>query len=262
MESNGMSHIGKVFICGAGPGDPGLITIRALDLISSCEVVLYDRLVSRQILEKIPQDIIKVYVGREVGDPTTHQDNTNDLMLKYAREGKKVLRLKGGDPMIFGRGGEEAEFLRAQNIPFEIIPGISSAIGSCTYAGIPLTHRKYSSSVAIVTGHEDPEKDSSRVNWSSLAVAVDTIVILMGLGSLDRIIKDLINAGMNSEVDVAVIENGTTPDQRVIKGTLGSISKLLVSNKVKAPSVIVIGRTVSLHDIISWFTADKNERIA
>ena len=153
-----MKPKGKVYICGAGPGDPDLLTLKAYKLLSKCDVILYDRLVNKRILKLASQNSKKVYVGRESGDPSTSQDITNELMMKYAQEGQKILRLKGGDPFIFGRGGEEAEFLSYNNIKFEIIPGITSALGSAAYAGIPLTHRRFASSVIVVTGHEDPKK--------------------------------------------------------------------------------------------------------
>src|SRR6186713_1469795 len=172
---------GKVYICGAGPGEPNLLTLKAAKLLSTCDVILYDRLVNKRTLKMASQRSKKVYVGRESGDPTTNQLNTNELMLKFAKDGEKVLRLKGGDPFIFGRGGEEAEYLRDHNIQFEIVPGITSPIASAIYAGIPLTHRRFSSSIAIVTGHESDHKGEPIVQWKKLADAVDTIVIMMGV---------------------------------------------------------------------------------
>src|SRR5262245_12197160 len=204
---------GRVFICGAGPGDPKLVTLRALELLKTCDIVLYDRLVGKEIVDQIPDGIEKVYVGRTVGDPTTHQDSTNELMVKYARKGKSVLRLKGGDPFIFGRGAEEAEYLIKHQIKFEIVPGITSALASPAYAGIPLTHRRHSSSVAIVTGHEGMEKDEPAIKWAQLADAVDTIVVLMGMGQLDQISKDLIKSGMKKSTKVAIVASGTTDKQ-------------------------------------------------
>ena len=171
----------KVFICGAGPGDPGLITVKAMELIKNSDVVFYDRLVSKEIIDQIPSNSERIFVGRSVGDAATHQDHTNKMMVAHANEGRRVLRLKGGDPFIFGRGAEEAEYLIKHNVEFEIVPGITSAIGSAAYAGIPLTHRRISSSVAIVTGHEDPSKKGPSVHWSNLGVAVNTLVILMGI---------------------------------------------------------------------------------
>ncbi len=237
---------GKVFICGAGPGDPKLITLRALELLKTCDVVLYDRLVGKEITDQIPQGTEKMYVGRTVGDPTTHQDRTNELMARYAKKGKNVLRLKGGDPFIFGRGAEEAEYLIERGITFEIVPGITSAIASPAYAGIPLTHRRYSSSVAIVTGHEGAEKDEMAVRWDRLAGAVDTIVVLMGIGQLDQISRDLVKAGMKKNTLVAIVASGTTDNQRIVRGTLATIASEAKKADVKPPAVVVIGRVTGL----------------
>lgn len=244
---------GKVYICGAGPGDPKLVTVRAMELVRSCDVVLYDRLVSKEIVSQIPESAEKVYVGRSVGDPTTHQDDTNVLMVKYAKKGKSVLRLKGGDPLIFGRGAEEAEYLTERGIKFEIIPGITSAIASPAYAGIPLTHRRHSSSVAIVTGHEDAEKNETVVSWKKLAGAVDTIVVLMGMGQLDQICADLVKGGMKKTTRVAVVESGTTEKQRLVTGTLQTISRAVAKARVRPPAVIVIGDVTALSSKLAWF---------
>ena len=243
---------GKVYLVGAGPGDPKLITLRAVELIKKADVVLYDRLVSKKILTMIPKRAVSIYVGREVGDDTTHQENTNELMVKYAQLKKSVVRLKGGDPIIFGRGGEEAEFLKSFNVKYEIIPGITSGIGSATYAGIPLTHRQFASSVVFVTGHEDPEKKSDVVKWKKLAKSVDTIVIMMGLSRIGVISKKLIDGGMDKDMPVAVIQNGTTSQQKMIKGTISNITNKIKRNKIKPPTNIIIGRVVDLSDIIGW----------
>jgi len=243
---------GKVFICGGGPGDPKLITVRAMELLKSCDVVLYDRLVGKEIIDQIPAGTEKVYVGRTVGQPTTHQDRTNELMVKYAEKGKNVMRLKGGDPFIFGRGAEEAEYLIKRGIEFEIVPGITSAIASPAYAGIPLTHRRYSSSVAIVTGHEDAEKDELVVKWDKLAGAVDTIVVLMGIGKVDQISRDLMNAGMKKGTKIAIVASGTTDKQKIVRGTLATIVSVAKKAGVKPPAVIVIGKVAGL-DNLEWF---------
>src|SRR5918912_3395393 len=205
-----MRRKGKVFICGAGPGDPKLVTVRAMEVLNNCDVVLYDRLICKDLIDEIPAKSKKIYVGRAVGDSTIHQNITNELMVEHAKNGKRVVRLKGGDPFIFGRGAEEAEYLIDHNIEFEIIPGISSSIASPAYAGIPLTHRRYSSSVAIVTGHEDVKKDKLVVRWDKLVGAVDTIVILMGIAELDQISHNLMKAGMRKSIKVAIVANGTT----------------------------------------------------
>ena len=243
---------GKVFIVGAGPGDPKLITLKAVEAIKSSDVVLYDRLVSKKIVAMIPKKAEKMYVGRDVGDDYKHQDTTNDLMVKLAKKNKNVVRLKGGDPFIFGRGGEEAEFLRKHKVKYEIIPGITSGIGSAEYSGIPLTHRDYASSVVFVTGHEDAKKTEGVVDWKKLAKAVDTIVIMMGLSRLEIISKKLISGGLDKNTPVAVIQNGTTDEHRLIKGTLSNISKKVHEAKIKPPTIIIVGKVVNLSDKIGW----------
>ena len=245
----------KVFICGAGPGDPGLITVKGYRLLKKCDVVLYDRLVSKKLLDKIPSTIKKIYVGRESGKAiATHQSRTNKLMLTYARKGKSVLRLKGGDPLIFGRGGEEAEYLRKNDIKFEIIPGISSAIAAPAYAGIPLTHRNFSSSVAFITGHENIKKNHSDVDLRDVASAVDTIVILMGVERVNEIVLSLRAGGLKGSTRIAIVEKGTTKDQRVILGNLNSILNKAARYKVTSPAIIVVGRVVSLADRLAWLS--------
>ncbi|MGI9566231.1 MAG: uroporphyrinogen-III C-methyltransferase [Nitrosopumilus sp.] len=243
---------GRVYLVGAGPGDSKLITLRAIELLKKADVVLYDRLVSKKIISMIPKSTEKIYVGRAVGDDTTHQNSTNDLMVKYAQSKKNIVRLKGGDPIIFGRGGEEAEFLRENKVKYEIVPGITSGIGSATYAGIPLTHRKYASSVVFVTGHEDPEKENEVVKWKRLANSVDTIVIMMGLSRIDVICKQLISGGMDKTTSVAVIQNGTTPKQKMIKGTVSNIAKKVKEDKIVPPTNIIIGKVVDLSETIGW----------
>ncbi|MGI0046668.1 MAG: uroporphyrinogen-III C-methyltransferase [Nitrosotalea sp.] len=243
---------GKVFIVGAGPGDPKLITLKAVEAIKSADVVLYDRLVSKKIIGMIPKNAEKVYVGRAVGDDYKHQDDTNELMVTYAKTKRNVVRLKGGDPFIFGRGGEEAEFLKEHNVKYEIIPGITSGIGSAEYSGIPLTHRDYASSVVFVTGHEDAKKTQEIVKWKKLAKSVDTIVIMMGLSRLEVISKNLISGGLDKNTPVAVIQNGTTAEHRMIKGTLTNITKKVSAAKIRPPSIIIIGKVVSLSEKIGW----------
>jgi len=243
---------GKVFIVGAGPGDPKLITLKAVEAIKSSDIVLYDRLVSKKIVSMIPKKSQKLYVGRDVGDDYKHQDTTNDMMVKFAKKNKNVVRLKGGDPFIFGRGGEEAEFLKKHNVKYEIIPGITSGMGSAEYSGIPLTHRNYASSVVFVTGHEDAKKKEGVVDWKRLAKSVDTIVIMMGLSRLEIISKKLISGGLDKSTPVAVIQNGTTDEHKMIKGTLSNISKKVEEEKVKPPTIIIVGKVVKLSDKIGW----------
>lgn len=241
---------GRVYIVGAGPGDPKLITIKAIETIKKADVVLYDRLISKGILAMIPRTAEKIYVGREVGDDYKHQDMTNELMAKLAKKKKNIVRLKGGDPFIFGRGGEEAEFLRSNKIKYELIPGVTSGIGSAEYSGIPLTHRDYASSVVFVTGHEDAKKTKTSVKWKKLATSVDTIVIMMGLSRLEKICKELVSGGLNKKTPVAVIQNGTTPKHRMIIGNLSDISQKVRRAKIKPPSIVVVGKVVNLSKII------------
>jgi len=256
-KTNNNSHkcetIGKIFICGAGPGDPKLLTIRALELINESDVILYDRLIGKDIIKLFPENTEKIYVGRNIGDPTSHQKKTNELMLEYSKKGMNVLRLKGGDPFIFGRGGEEAEFLESNNIPFEIIPGITSGIGAAIYSGIPLTHRKFSSSVAFVTGHEDPEKKTPIVKWEKLLDAVDTVVIYMGTEKLEIIIDKIRKGNTSENKKIAVIENGTLKNQRIIKGELQNIMEKVKKENIRPPAIVIIGDTVNLNEKIRWY---------
>ena len=220
--------------------------------MESADVVLYDRLVSKKIISMIPKRVKAIYVGRAVGDDTRHQDGTNELMVKYAKLNKMVVRLKGGDPIIFGRGGEEAEFLKSFKVKYEIVPGITSGIGSATYVGIPLTHRKFASSVTFVTGHEDPEKKKEIVRWKKLAKSTDTIVIMMGLSRIGIICKQLSAGGMDVKTPVAVIQDGTTKKQVLITGTISDIEKKIKQEKIKPPTIIIIGKVVSLAKKIGW----------
>ncbi|TLX91929.1 MAG: uroporphyrinogen-III C-methyltransferase [Thaumarchaeota archaeon] len=253
MEQSKVKSEGKVYICGAGPGDADLLTIKTSKLLSRCDIILYDRLVNKKILDLASQRSKKIYVGRESGDPTVNQKITNELMVKYADEGKKVMRLKGGDPFIFGRGGEEAEFLSSKNIRYEIVPGISSLNGSATYAGIPLTHREHSSSIILLTGHESIDKKKTSINWKSVAKAADTIVIFMGLEQLAKICRKLVASGLTENTKIAVIENATSNEQRVIVGNLNNIEKKVKEKKVQSPSIIIIGKVVGIQNKIDWF---------
>jgi len=251
MKNN--DRLGKVYICGAGPGDPKLLTIKAFELLKHVDVILYDRLIGEEIIKLFPDSSEKVYVGRNVGDPTTHQNRTNELMIKYAKMGRSVLRLKGGDPFIFGRGGEEAEILVENKIPFEIIPGITSGIGAANYSGIPLTHRKYGSTVAFVTGHEDPEKKTPEVKWDKLSEAVDTIVIYMGTEKLELIINKIKRGKIDDRTSIAIIQNSTLNNQKIITGNLGNIVSLAKEYNVKPPAIVIIGDIVNLHKKIKWY---------
>ncbi len=245
-----MDKMGIVYLVGAGPGDPGLLTVRATQLISQADIILYDRLVSDAIMKTVDSSKSLICVGRAPGDETTHQDATNQIMLESAQKYSHVVRLKGGDPTMFGRGGEEAEFLRAHSVPFEIIPGITSGHASATYAGIPLTHRRYSSSVAFVTGHEDPDKDKPSVDWKSLAKSVDTIVIMMGLYRMRSIFDDLVSGGMNPDTPAVAIHRGTTAKSSIKFGTLSTLPAM--ASTMRPPVVIIVGEVVDLHEDLSW----------
>ena len=246
-----MDH-GKVFLVGAGPGDPKLLTLKAFELLKGAEVVVYDRLVSDSIMELVPENAEKIYVGKSSVKHELTQDKITELLIAKAFEGKTVVRLKGGDPFLFGRGGEEAEALAEKGIEFEVVPGVTSAIAAPAYAGIPLTHRDYGSSVAIVTGHK-AENAERTVNWAAMAGAVDTIVVLMGVGELDSIMTQLVEGGLNPETPVALIECGTLEQQRSVTGKIGTIAKEAEKKNVKPPSVIVIGEVVNLGGKLAWF---------
>jgi len=243
---------GKVFLVGAGPGDHRLLTMKAVELLKKADIVIYDRLVTKSILKLIPKRAKKVYVGKRSGRHELTQEKINELMINTALDGKRVVRLKGGDPFLFGRGGEEAEALADSDIDFEVVPGITSALATPAYAGIPLTHRDYSSSVAIVTGHQ-AERAERVVNWSKLANSVDTIVILMGVEQLESIVNNLIEGGLDSNTPVAIIEWGTIKRQRCLIGKLGTIAKEAKEKNVKPPAVIVVGEVVKLGEKLSWF---------
>lgn len=238
---------GKVYLVGSGPGDPELLTIKAKRLIESAEVVLYDQLPGEAILNMLPESAEKIDVGKYAGNHKLSQWQINELLVKRAKEGKLVVRLKGGDPYLFGRGGEEAQVLVKEGVKVEVVPGITSAIAVPAYAGIPITHRDYASMVTFITGHEDPDKEDSALDWELLARFQGTLVILMGVSMLPRNVKELVKHGKSIDTPVAVIERGTRPDQRVTVGTLADIVGLCKQRKVKAPAITVIGDVVKLH---------------
>jgi uroporphyrinogen III methyltransferase/synthase len=243
---------GKVFLVGAGPGDPNLLTVKAETLLKTADIVVYDRLVSEEILKLIPKTAEKIYVGKRRGKHVVPQEKITKLLVETALAGKNVVRLKGGDPFVLGRGGEEAEALADNEIEFEVVPGVSSSVAAPMYAGIPLTHRNYASSVAIVTGHRAGEGERT-VDWTKIAGAVDTIVILMGVDSLDAITKKLLEGGLNPATPVALIEKGTLAKQRTVTGRIDTIFKEAEAAKIQPPAVIVIGEVVSLGRKLSWF---------
>ena len=248
---------GKVYLVGAGPGDPGLITVRGLQLLHSAQVIVYDQLVNLELLEETPSAAIRIFVGKQAGRHCIAQEEINRILIDHARLGYEVVRLKGGDPFVFGRGGEEAEALAEAEIPFEIVPGVSSAVAVPAYAGIPVTHRKFASSFAVVTGHE-ARKGKSAVDWGKLATAVDTLVILMGLHNLPAIVAKLIAHGRSPETPAAVIRRGTTNGQETMIGTLADIVEKSAS--LKAPTLIVVGEVVELRNRLNWFSADTKSR--
>jgi len=246
---------GKVYLIGAGPGDPGLLTIKAKQILARADVIVYDRLIAKRILQELPKRIVKIYVGKQSGgNSIPGQDAIPRILATNAKKGKLVVRLKGGDPFLFGRGGEEIQKLRQEGVDFEVVPGITSALAVPAYAGIPVTHRKYASSLAIVTGHEDPGK-SKKVDWKKLATAVDTIVILMGVSNLQAILQSLIDGGRSTETPVAIVERGTTKRQRITAGTIQTMTEQAVERRIQSPAVIIIGDVVNLQKELSWFKA-------
>lgn len=246
-----MEH-GKVFLVGAGPGDPKLLTLRAAEVLREADVIVYDRLVSESILKLTPKNAEKIYVGKSAEKHELSQEKINELLVNKALDGKRVVRLKGGDPFLFGRGGEEAEALADNKIDFEVVPGVTSAVAAPAYAGIPLTHRDYASSIAVVTGHQAADAKTP-IDWRKLAGSVETIVVLMGVGSLEFTAKNLMEGGLNPNMPVAVIEWGTLEKQRSLIGKLGTIAKEAKEENVKPPAVIVIGEVVNLGRKLSWF---------
>lgn len=247
---NMSGNYGKVYLVGSGPGDPELLTLKARRLIDSAEVIIYDQLPGKAILDSMPASAEKIDVGKCAGNHTMNQTEINKVLVQKAKEGKMVVRLKGGDPYVFGRGGEEAEVLVAEGIEFEVVPGITSAISVPAYAGIPVTHRESTSMVTFITGHEDPTKPESWLDWETLAKFGGTIVILMGVKMLNRNVEELMKHGKDPDTPVAIIERGTRADQRVTVGTLVNIAELAKARKVKAPAITVIGDVVKLHDVL------------
>ena len=244
---------GKVYLIGAGPGDPGLITIKGLECIENADVIIYDYLASPMFLQHAKKNAEIVYVGKKGGDHTLSQDKISGLIVEKANMGLTVARLKGGDPFIFGRGAEEVEELIKAGISFEIVPGVTSAIAAPAYAGIPLTHRSFTSTVAFVTGHEDPTKEESSINWAALAKGMGTIVFLMGVKNLPNITSQLIGHGMDNDTPVALVQWGTTSRQFTITGTLDNIVERVKSAGLKSPAIIIVGQVIKLRETMQWF---------
>ncbi len=244
---------GKVYLVGAGPGDPGLISKKGLECLAQAEVVIYDRLLDEQLLDLTSPEAERIYVGKAAGQHTREQSEINRLLVEKAKEGKIVVRLKGGDPFVLGRGGEEAETLANNHIPFEVVPGVSSAVAVPAYAGIPVTHRGLASSFAVITGHEAYGKDSSNVAWEKLATGVDTLVFLMGMRNLPEIVKRLLAHGRHPDTPVAVVKDGTTHNQKTIVGSLADIVAKVKKQRLSPPAVIVVGEVVRLREKLRWF---------
>ena len=242
---------GEVYLVGAGPGDPDLLTFKALRLMQKADVVLYDNLVSKPVLEMTRRDAERIFVGKMRGDHTLPQEGINDLLVRLAKKGKRVLRLKGGDPFIFGRGGEEIETLAEHKISFQVVPGITAASGVSAYAGIPLTHRDHAQSCIFVTGHL---KDGSmNLDWSALARPRQTIVVYMGLHGLEILCSELVAHGLPGFTPAAIVQQGTTQNQRVVCGTLATLPKIAEAEKLQAPTLIIVGGVVTLREKLSWF---------
>ena len=247
---------GMVYLVGSGPGDPDLLTVKAARLIETADVVLHDKLPGPKILGRIPEGK-REDVGKRAGGEWTPQEYTNRRLVELAREGKTVVRLKGGDPFVFGRGGEEAEHLAAAGIPFEIVPGVTSAIAGPAVAGIPVTHREYTSSVSFVTGHEDPTKDESAIDWEALAATGGTIVVLMGVGKLPAYVAELRDAGLADDTPVALVERATWPGMAVATGTLETIVDVRDAAGIEPPAITVIGPVAATRDRVVEFMQSR-----
>jgi uroporphyrin-III C-methyltransferase/precorrin-2 dehydrogenase/sirohydrochlorin ferrochelatase len=243
--------VGEVYLVGAGPGDPDLLTFRALRLMQKADVVVYDRLVSPEILELVRRDAEKIYVGKAKSKHTIPQDEINELLAKEALAGNRVVRLKGGDPFIFGRGGEELETLIKHGVSFQVVPGITAASGAASYAGIPLTHRDHAKSVVFATGHL--QDNSINLNWQGLAQPDQTIVFYMGLTGLPIICEQLVKHGLAATTPVAMVQSATTPQQKVVTGTLENIQQKAQAAEIRPPALIIVGSVVSLHEKLNWF---------
>jgi len=244
---------GKVYLIGAGPGDPGLLTVKGLECLKQADVVIYDRLIDDSLLDAACPDAEKLYVGKSAHCHSLEQEEINHLLITKARQGKVVVRLKGGDPFVLGRGGEEAETLVMNHIPFEVVPGVTSALAVPAYAGIPVTHRDLASSFVVITGHEAADKEESAIDWAKLSTGADTLVLLMSVGNLAYIVNHLIENGRPPDTPVAIIANGTSPRQQTLVGTLENIVERVKQKDLQPPAVIVVGEVVRLRERLRWF---------
>ncbi len=244
---------GKVYLIGAGPGDPGLLTLKGKRCLEEADVVIYDYLVDQRLLAYARPEAELLYVGKKSGGDTVPQMEINRLMIERAHDGKTVTRLKGGDPFLFGRGGEEAEELVAAKVPFEVVPGVTSALAVPAYAGIPVSHREYASAVAIVSGHKEVWENAPHLNWATLAGVGGTLVFLMGTRQLGNNMQRLINHGLPADTPVALIRWGTRPDQEVLTGTVGTIATLAAERRFEPPAIAVVGEVVRLRERLRWF---------
>jgi uroporphyrin-III C-methyltransferase/precorrin-2 dehydrogenase/sirohydrochlorin ferrochelatase len=247
---------GKVYLVGAGPGDPELLTLRAVRLLERADVVVYDHLVSSAVLDFVSPAAERIYAGKRRNEHTMRQEQINALLVKLAQQGKQVVRLKGGDPFIFGRGGEELQTLAAQGVAFEVVPGVTAASGVSSYAGIPLTHRDYAQSCIFVTGHlKDGTAD---LDWPSLVRPRQTVVIYMGLGGLPEICRQMMLHGASPNLPIAVVQDGSIATQKVVTGTLADMPERVARAKLKSPCLTLIGEVVKLHDSLAWFSPTEN----
>lgn len=251
LSNPAFPQAGKVYLIGAGPGDPELLTLKGARLLQQADVVVYDNLVSNAVLSLASEKAEKIYAGKQRGNHTLPQDELNLLLVKLAQTGRSIVRLKGGDPYIFGRGGEEAQTLAAHGVPFEVVPGITAAAGVASYAGIPLTHRDFSHACVFVTGHL--RDGSMNLDWQALARPDQTVVIYMGLGGLSVVCEQLIHHGLAPDWPAAIIQQGTTRRQKTVCGTLATLPALAVEAKLQAPTLILVGRVVTLRDELRWF---------